>query len=448
MQTKCWSERVTDVYIALMLVVFPFYTGGDYTVISAGKYRVFLVLCGGYIAAMAVVFLLDKAWKQKPTVVELCAAAYLLVTVLSAACSAFSGVWLGNGRYEGVVTIGIYVLSFLAVSRYGRTKPWQLWLLGGSVGVYAAICLLQIAGFNPMWLYPAGLDYADAGIAYDGAFFGTMGNAGLSGAYLSLFVPMLFAAAVAWQEKNRWLLLLPLSLGLVTAALMDVDAAAVGVGGSLLLAMPCLVSVKWRKKAALGVAAAMAGSVLLLWFWPFFPGTAGELHMLLHGVVDDRFGSGRIGIWRQLWERVPVYWLLGSGPDTVGLLGLTPFVGESAAGEIIRRGIDMAHNEYLNILICQGVLALGTYLGLLGLLCRSWMKSKRPAATILGCGILGYCIQAFFSYSMCASAPLFWLALGLLTAEMKKEPSLHETVLLRYQASCTSTFTISPTYMW
>jgi len=45
---------------------------------------------------------------------------YLGWTVLSALFSDYTGVWLGNGRKEGVLTIAIYVLSFLFVSHFAK----------------------------------------------------------------------------------------------------------------------------------------------------------------------------------------------------------------------------------------------------------------------------------------------------------------------------------------
>ncbi len=410
-------ERVTDWYIALMLILFPFYVEGDYTTLTAGKYRIFLILCGGYVLAMGLLSLIEKRRIRRQRA-ECWAMAYLMITLFSAAASPYTGVWLGNGRHEGAVTIAIYVLSFLFLSRYGQVKPWQLHLLGGSVGLYVCICLWQIAGGNPLGLYPGTLDYADGGVLYNGAFLGTMGNAGLSGAWLSLAVPML-AAAVLLKRKVRWLLF-PLVLSGVAIALMDISAAVLAVSGSILLALPVLAPKEKRVMRINFTVIAISLILLLIWLIPL-PGTAGELHLLLHGTVDDSFGSGRIGIWRQLLSYVPEQWLLGSGPDTVGLLGLVPFVGENGGGEQVVRAIDVAHNEYLQILICQGVFALAAWLGLLLSLGTGWLRSRNAAGKILGCGVLGYAMQAFFGISMCITAPLFWLALGLLSASLRPE---------------------------
>lgn len=408
-----WGERFTDIYIALMLAIFPFYVDGDYTTLSAGKYQMFLLLCGGYVLVMTVLAVLGSE-KRPRCVAERWAFLYLLLTVLSAAFSPHEGVWLGNGRYEGALTIAIYVLTFLFVARFGRSKEWHMHLLGIGVGVYEMICLWQIAGGNPLHLYPDGLDFAGGGEVYNGVFLGTMGNAGLTGAWLSLALPMLLAAAWTGGRAFRWLLL-PAAAGMAVVALMGVSAAVLGVFGSLLLVLPVLT----RKENAVKVKTFTYIAIILFFSAIYLvplPGMLGEAHEILHGTVSDGFGSGRIGIWRQLLEILPEQWLIGSGPDTVGLLKLVPFTGENAAGESVARAVDVAHNEYLQIAVCQGIPALAAYGGLLFSLWRGWRYSGNAAARVLGCGILGYCIQSFFSFSMFITAPLFWLALGLLAA--------------------------------
>ena len=44
------------------------------------------------------------------------------------------------------------------------------------------------------------------------------------------------------------------------------------------------------------------------------------------------------------------------------------------------------------------------------------MAKHRPAAAILGCGVLCYCIQALFGISQVITTPFFWVALALLVS--------------------------------
>lgn len=78
-------------------------------------------------------------------------------------------------------------------------------------------------------------------------------------------------------------------------------------------------------------------------------------------------------------------------------------------------------NEYLNILVNQGLLALICYLAMLGRAAVLWAKAavRDPAAAICGGAVLGYCIQAFFGVTSPISAPYFWIALALLTSRLE-----------------------------
>ena len=140
-----------------------------------------------------------------------------------------------------------------------------------------------------------------------------------------------------------------------------------------------------------------------------------EAFELLHGRWDDRFGSGRLYIWRSVVPLVPERPLLGGGPDTLGLRTDAAFERyDETLGILIHSSIDTAHNDYLNILVNQGIPALLLYLGALTASALRWLRNGAgdPAAAICGCAALGYCIQAFFGISSPISTPYLWLALA------------------------------------
>ena len=95
-------------------------------------------------------------------------------------------------------------------------------------------------------------------------------------------------------------------------------------------------------------------------------------------------------------------------------------------GMLFRAAIDTAHNEYLNILVNEGLLALIPYLAALLLSFVAFVKEnpKNTAAAVCGAGVLGYSIQAFFGLRMCITAPFFWLAWALLLAALRKKEAV------------------------
>ena len=87
---------------------------------------------------------------------------------------------------------------------------------------------------------------------------------------------------------------------------------------------------------------------------------------------------------------------------------------DSLGGPVIGR-IDVAHNEYLNILYHQGIFALIAYLGALFSTAKKWLtdSGRNALVAVLGTMLLCYSIQAFFGFSMIMTAPYFYLTLAL-----------------------------------
>ncbi len=362
-----------------------------------------------------------SSWAQRAAVL------YMGVTWASALCSPY---WpqtlLGVSRYEGALTLTLYGLIFLLVSLYGRAGRWMLWMLAGALTLFSTLCLVQMAGLDPLGLYPPGFTYLDAGRAYAGAYLGTLGNVDLVAAFLSLVIPILLYALLRGRGRGRLLLLIPLGLSLWAAVRMGVSAGYLGVGAGCVLAFPVAGLTKKKHRALAGcvLLGAAVLAFLTVFFFDFGAGMLHEAHALLHGEAQGNFGSGRVHIWREVLKALPGHTLLGAGPDTMLLGGLTPFTRtDPVLGTLVSR-IDVAHNEYLNILYHQGPGALLAYLALLASLFCRWLRAAPEDGTTaaLGAGALGYCVQAFFGFSMCLTAPFFWAALGLLESRLSYRP--------------------------
>ena len=164
-----------------------------------------------------------------------CFLLYAVWAALSAACSEYEGVWLGLGRYEGLLFILVCVAVYWAVSSYGRWDARLLALLGAVLFFNLILGLLQYAGMNPLGLFPEGVDFHDAFVLYNGRFLGTLGNVDVLGGFLCLTVPLFYGA---YLISGRRCALAPLAAGGVLLALADVDAAYVGLPAALALTLP------------------------------------------------------------------------------------------------------------------------------------------------------------------------------------------------------------------
>ena len=146
-------------------------------------------------------------------------------------------------------------------------------------------------------------------------------------------------------------------------------------------------------------------------------GTVYQAREMMHGTMKDEFGTYRGYVWNcsidLLKERTPVGQLLfGSGPDTF-VNRFRPFRSETI--DLLGKNYDKAHNEYLQILFCEGIFGLVAYLVFLFSVCRKAVARAfdDPLVLAAGLGSVAYMAQAFFSISAPIVTPLFFLLLAL-----------------------------------
>lgn len=126
--------------------------------------------------------------------------------------------------------------------------------------------------------------------------------------------------------------------------------------------------------------------------------------------IED-YGSGRITIWKNTLKVVPKYFWLGSGIDTFGYV-------YQKGGNVY---YDKAHNEYLQILVTEGIFTLISYLSLLLLLFIDGVKSNNKLIWVLMMAFIGYALQAFLNISVNTVAPTFYIIMGMMAGLISQE---------------------------
>lgn len=132
--------------------------------------------------------------------------------------------------------------------------------------------------------------------------------------------------------------------------------------------------------------------------------------------VDESFGTGRIHIWKEAlyYFNKYNYWSTGIGIDNFYYLGHGHLIIDKVSGDLVYK----AHNEYLQILVTEGVYMLITYLiFLIFIFIRGviYIIKDRECDTLFMTffmAFIGYSVQAFFSISMTRVAPLYFLMCG------------------------------------
>ena len=307
----------------------------------------------------------------------------------------------------------------MAVSSFGRFKPYYLYVLLLPVFLNIVISLLQLGGGNPLALYPSYLNYYDGNILYSGEFLGTIGNTGLLSAFFCLVIPA-FVCYFARQYRD-WRCYALLAAAIVSFFVLirsGVAAGLVGLTVGLVIILPLFLPNKRARWLYLALIILLLAA-LLLFLWQYDDtgnGLLGEAAAILQGQAEGSFGSNRITIWRETIPLIGERPLLGGGPDTLGERLDLYFTREvDGIPTAYRTKVDMAHNDYLNIAANTGIPSLLLYVLALAISFIGWLKNSRQTAVLVcGAAVLCYCVQIFFSFSLCITAPLFWIFWGLL----------------------------------
>ncbi len=405
------QQRLTQIYVYVMFSLFLFFTGfKGYTAIFSAKCVAFTTLSLIYVL-LSIIF---KIKIKESGFWEKAAAVYLVITAISALSSKyFPKTLVGVSRYEGLLTIGIYVLVFICVSQNWKKDSLFVPFLSIAMILESLVVILQLMGYNALWLFPKGENYYVALEKYNGAFISTIGNADIASAFFSLTCPILSVLVIGYK-KYRYLTLPASVMTLFCTLFMSVSAGIAALIATAFV-LPTVIYKDKRKTVITILALIAVIAVFTVYFLPLTNGAVFELQALMRGNFDSDFGSGRIHIWKEVIKNTKP--LLGSGPDTMLFEGIEPFT-KTVGDKTITRYIDIAHNDYLNILFHQGIFALISYVAILSVLIK-WFKNGKSniLVTALGAGIFAYCVQTFFSFSACSAAAFFWILLGVFNSE-------------------------------
>ena len=268
-------QRLTSFFAAAVLSVFILaFPPGGYAVVEEFKYLLFLALCGGYCAAIVIIRAQlaltgilppgkpSDFIRSIPAAGKLCLL-FLFFTVLSALLSVYDGTFFGAFRREGVLTITIYVLVCIFVSKYFRPQKWMLFLLGATACLFCLLSFVQLTGANPFGLYPEGLNYYGAGVYYSGEFLGTLGNAGLGAAFLSITAGVFSMALVKFDFRQKWIPAIPLFLAALQLFEAGVDAGVLALAAGSLIMLPIAVTSRKGLQRTLFVFAVVGAAFAL-----------------------------------------------------------------------------------------------------------------------------------------------------------------------------------------
>ena len=145
-------------------------------------------------------------------------------------------------------------------------------------------------------------------------------------------------------------------------------------------------------------------------------------------LFDYHWGSNRGSTWMISWQafmQLPFYQkLFGVGPDSLSAyLYSIPEISDLLHSLWGNVRLTNAHNEYLNSLLCYGVVGVSAWLAvLIGGITYFYKKAKdNPFMIAFALCIMGYACHNIFCYQQVCATPFLFIALGIGESLTKSE---------------------------
>ena len=341
------------------------------------------------------------------------------------------------GRYEGIFSIVSYYALFYIASNIREEHEKSLILsilvsiliFSCIVGIITGLGLLE--SINTSWEHAASIPYGHPN------FFGSVAS-----------ITVALGIGMFFFSKNKTVIIwgfITYLLGVMAVYSCDSSSPIVGniMVFLLILVLKTILCIRQKdKKEFLRFISRFVIFLViyvgLIFFMNFirdgrvFKEFKFNSDNLKGGVSSNSFMTGRMGIWKAAFKELPNYWLHGAGVDNF------VYVAEYAGINGATYYFDKAHNEYLHIMLTEGVASAAVYIGFLFILFIRSLKSfkenvKNNAWIYLSCfmAFFAYIAQAFFNIRIIFVAPYFWIICGILY----NNPSAEKEVVLSEKKS-------------
>lgn len=229
-----------NLYITVLLVALPLFTGEGYWHLDETKYALFynisLLCLGGWLVAGMPWRIKALRLKRAGNVfsgVDRAVILYEVCVVLSALCSSYGMLaWKGyEGWYMGAVSQLLFAGIYFFVSRQYDGAAWPLYL--GEAALFAAtvLGLLHRLGMDPLGLM-AGWGSGDWEYSH---MLSTLGNINWLCGYYS--VALAFAVEHFLREESPWLMAVSYAVSACALVLLCIQ----GSQGGLMVAVVCII---------------------------------------------------------------------------------------------------------------------------------------------------------------------------------------------------------------
>lgn len=335
-----------------------------------------------------------------------------------------------DGRYEGLISISYYfslmILSGFIKKMYKKIIVFTIILTGLVQLIYAICQIYDVDGVYKMIHASSKVSFLPEGPKFETEIWATgfTTNPNFFAIYMLLCQALSLGIFIEEKKIVKKLLYMILSVSFVFGILISNTMSCI-VGLVVVLIFSLLYSIKNKqfKDILILVLAGMlvvcigikTGKTRIVKDVSKFTNQAVDI---ASGEVKDSYGTSRIYIWKKTFEILPKNLLHGVGIDNF----IYAFDGGALVNNEKRIRYDKAHNEYLQILVTEGIFCLISYLVMYGIICiRGFKKSLKKEEVYLFLPVIGYLVQAFFNISVIEVAPIFFIILGLCMSKAEEK---------------------------
>ncbi len=328
-------------------------------------------------------------------------------------------------RNEGLRTLLAYYMIYLLSTTLDKQKQKRImyFILGFGIyqvilGLFQTLQITNVLGYDRSMNWSTHFKFAS----------GTLGNPNFYSIYILICLIYSWCLVLSVKSKKKVfmvILFLIFALGLIIGNTMSCILASIIC---IILISIKKVNKKNLKKVGIGVISSLL--ILSIIFITIDNTTNkrvsstmlqnyNEIKSVFTKGINKHTGNNRIYVWKEALKKLPKYYLTGIGIDNFKYLNDGDFI---CANKPIYQCFDKAHNEYVQILITEGVGAFITYIAFMSFVFIKHIKSSEKEdiykKAFKWC-IIAYLIQAFFNISIICITPIFYMLLGFLYPSIK-----------------------------
>jgi putative inorganic carbon (HCO3(-)) transporter len=390
---------------------------------------------------LAVIILLKQYFDKKELKTDLTNISifmFLFFTMLSTFFSDYyyQSLYGRPFRWEGLITYISYVLIFITagyfINNFQKVKKILrcLFISGSIISIYG---LIQFYGFDFIKRDPLRVNWSRS--------FSTLGNPNFAASYIAIVLSLSLVLYV-FSKKRKNLYKYGFYSSIFFAFLITTSTRSALVGFFVSTVVFIFTFHKYLRKNFKKIITIILIFILIFGIIDFgqrmyYSRRVLSLFMDIQtlAISDDdteveKIGSNRFVIYKYSFPLLVKNPVLGSGPDTFDKV--FPHDKYNALSDSsVKRTVDKAHNEYLQIGVTLGLPALFFYLLILFDIYKKGINSLKQLKrkineieiyhTALFMAVLSYTVTALFNISVVPVAPVFWAILGLNIAVSKVE---------------------------